>query len=147
MEDDEEEDEDDHIFKIDTNIDQYRLCKAKTAHDSVLGKIDASLAKKPLTITEAPHLDTKALLSKLDEVAKSVDLGVSTILAQQIRILFSAPYALGFANKSLLCLITWKSTIKRPNRILSGNRPTPHWNWRTMTLLLRTIGQIGRGKP
>ena len=85
-EDDEGEDEDDHIFRIDTNTDHYRLCKAKTAHDSVLGKIDASLAKKPLTITDAPHLDTKALLSKLDEVAKSVTLDVSTILAEQIKV-------------------------------------------------------------
>ena len=81
----EEEDEDDHIFRVDTNIDHHRLCKAKTAHDFVLGKTDASLAKKPLTITEAPHLDTKALISKLDEVAKSVDLDVSTILAEQIK--------------------------------------------------------------
>ena len=40
-EDDEERDEDDHNFRVDTNIDHYRLCKAKTAHDSVLGKIDA----------------------------------------------------------------------------------------------------------
>ena len=84
-EDDEEEDEDDHIFRVDTKIDHYRLCKAKTAHDSVLGKIDASFAKKPLTINEAPHLDTKAILSKLDEVAKSVDLDVSNILAEQIK--------------------------------------------------------------
>ena len=45
-ENDEEEDEDDHIFRIDTNNDHYRLCKAKTAHDSVLGKIDASLVSK-----------------------------------------------------------------------------------------------------
>ena len=29
-----EEDEDDHIFRVDTNIDHHRLCKAKTAHDS-----------------------------------------------------------------------------------------------------------------
>ena len=84
-EDDEEQDEDDHIFRVDTNIDHHRLCKAKTAHDSVLGKIDASLAKKPLTFTEAPLLDTRALISKLDEVAKSVDLDVSTILAEQIK--------------------------------------------------------------
>ena len=69
-EDDEEEDKDDHIFRVDTTIVHYRLCEAKTAQDSVLGKIDASLAKKPFTITEAPHLDTKALISKLDEVAK-----------------------------------------------------------------------------
>ena len=83
--DNEEEDEDDHIFRIDTNVDHYRLCKAKTAHDSVIGKIDASSAKKPLTITEAPHLDTKALIAKLDEVAKSVDLEISTTLAEQIK--------------------------------------------------------------
>ena len=83
--DNKEEDEVDHIFRIDTNVDRYRLWKAKTAHDSVLGKIDASLAKKPLTITKAPHLDTKALLPKLDEVAKSIDLDVSAILAEQIK--------------------------------------------------------------
>ena len=82
---DEEEHEDDHIFRVDTNIDHYRLCKAKTAHDSVLGKIDASLGKKPLTVTEPPHLDTRALISKLDEVAKRVDLDVSTILTEQIK--------------------------------------------------------------
>ena len=82
---DEEQDEDDHIFRVDPNIDHYRLCKAKTAHDSVLGKIDASLAKKPLTSTEAPHLDTKVLISKLDEVAKIVDLNVPTILAEQVK--------------------------------------------------------------
>ena len=58
----EEEDEDDHFSRIDTNIDHYRLFKAKTAHDSILSKVDASLAKKPLTITEAPHMDTKKLI-------------------------------------------------------------------------------------
>ena len=84
-EDDEKEDEDDHILKLDTNIDLYRLCQAKIAHESILGKIDASSAKKLLTITEAPHLDTKALIAKLDEVAKSVDLDVSTILAEKIK--------------------------------------------------------------
>ena len=84
-EDDEEEDEDDHILKLDTDIDHFGLCKAEIAHDSVLGKLDASLAKKPLIITEAPHLDTKALIAKLDEVAKNVDLNVSTILAEQIK--------------------------------------------------------------
>ena len=34
-EDDEEEDEDDLISRLDNNIDHYRLCKAKTAHDSL----------------------------------------------------------------------------------------------------------------
>ena len=61
------------------------MCKAKAAHDAVLGKINASLAKKPLTATEAPHLDTKSLIAKLDEVAKTIDLDVSTILAEQIK--------------------------------------------------------------
>ena len=51
----------------------------------VLGKINASLAKKPLTATEEPHLDTKSLIAKLDEVAETIDLDVSTILAEQIK--------------------------------------------------------------
>ena len=50
-----------------------------------MGKTDASLAKKPLTATEAPHLDTKSLIAKLHEVAKPFDLDVSTLLAKQTR--------------------------------------------------------------
>ena len=61
------------------------MCKAKAAHDALLAKLDASLAKKPLTATEAPHLDTKSLIAKLDEVAKTIGLDVSTILAEQIK--------------------------------------------------------------
>ena len=78
-------DEDNLICEMNTHADHYRLCKAKTAHDAVLGKVDASLAKKPLTVNEAPHLDTKSLIAKLDEVAKTVDLDISTILAEQIK--------------------------------------------------------------
>ena len=79
------DDEDDLISEINTHTDHYRLCKAKAAHDAVLGKIDDSLAKKPLTAKEAPHLDSKSLIAKLDDVAKTVDLDVSTILAEQIK--------------------------------------------------------------
>ena len=79
------DDEDDLISEIITLTDNYRLCKAKAADDAVLGKIDASLAKKPLTASEASHLDTKSLIAKPDEVAKTIDLDVSTILAEQIK--------------------------------------------------------------
>ena len=51
--------EDNFICEVNTHANCCRLCKAKAAHDAVLGKIDASLAKKPLTATEAPHLDSK----------------------------------------------------------------------------------------
>ena len=34
--------------------DNYRLCKAHTAHDSMPGKPDASLAKRSMSATEAP---------------------------------------------------------------------------------------------
>ena len=47
--------------------------------------MDASLAKKALRAVEAPHLATKALITKLDDVAKTVDLDVSTILAEKIK--------------------------------------------------------------
>ena len=72
-----DDDEDSLICEINTHADQYRLCKAKAAHDAVLGKRDASLAKKPLTANEAPHLDTISLIAKLDDVAKTVDLDAS----------------------------------------------------------------------
>ena len=67
------------------NADIYRLRKAKAAHDAVLGKIDASLVKKTLTVTESPRLDNKTLITKLDVVAKTLDPDVSTILAEQVK--------------------------------------------------------------
>ena len=77
--------EDDNIVcDISIQADQARLCQAKQAHDLVLGKTDASLVKNFLTTSDAPHLDTKALIQKLDKAAKTVDLDVSTILAEQI---------------------------------------------------------------
>ena len=80
-----DDDEDNLICEMNAHANHYRLCKAKAAHDAVLGKIDASLAKKPLTANEAPHLYTKSLIVKLDEAAKTVDLDVSTILAEQFK--------------------------------------------------------------
>ena len=80
-----DDDEDNLICEINTHAYHYRLCKAKAAHDAVLGKNNASLAKKPLTATEAPHLDTKSLIAKLDDIAKAIDLDVSTILAEPIK--------------------------------------------------------------
>ena len=79
------DDEENFICEVNPHANRYRLCKAKAAHDAVLGKIDTSLAKKPLTATEAPHLYTKSLNAKLDEVAKTIDLDVSKILAEQIK--------------------------------------------------------------
>ena len=68
------DDEDNLIGEMNTHADHDRLCKAKAAHDTVLGKIDASLAKKPLIATEAPRLDVKTLIAKLDDVAKKLIL-------------------------------------------------------------------------
>ena len=47
---------------ISIEADQARLCQAKQAHDLVLGKTDASLVKKFLKLSDAPHLVTKALI-------------------------------------------------------------------------------------
>ena len=80
-----DDDEDNVIYEINLNADNYRLCKTKAAHEAVLGKIDASLANKPLTATEALHLDTKSLFTKLDNVVRTMDHDVSTILAEQIK--------------------------------------------------------------
>ena len=80
-------DSEDDNFVCDLSIqaDQARLCPAKQAHDLVLGKTDALLAKKSLSASDAPHLNTKTLILKLDEVAKTVDLDVSTILEEQMK--------------------------------------------------------------
>ena len=75
-------DEDNLGYVINLNGDNYCLGKTRPAYDAVLGKIGASLAKKPLTASEAPHLDTKSLIAKLDEVAE-IDLDMPTILAEQ----------------------------------------------------------------
>ena len=80
-----DDDEDNLICEINLNTDNYRLCKAKAAPDAVLGKIDASLAERTLKATEEPHLDIRSLITKLGDVAKTVDLDVSTILAEQIK--------------------------------------------------------------
>ena len=80
-----DDNEDNLICEINTYADHHRSCKAKAAHDADLGKNDASLAKKSLTATERPHLDIKTLIAKLDDVAKTIDLDVSTILAEQIK--------------------------------------------------------------
>ena len=54
--------EDDNIVcDISIQADQARLCQAKQTHNLVLRKTDASLVKKFLTASDAPHLDTKVL--------------------------------------------------------------------------------------
>ena len=77
--------EDNIVCDLSIQADKARLCQAKQAHDLVLGKTDASLANKYLTASDAPHLNTQALIQKLDEVAKTVDLDVSTILEEQMK--------------------------------------------------------------
>ena len=78
-------DEDNLICEINTHADHYRLSKAKAAHDAVLGRREATLARKLLAANDAPHLNSKPLISKLDDVAKKVDLDVYTILTEQIK--------------------------------------------------------------
>ena len=78
-----DDDEDNLICEINLNTNNHRLCKAKAAHDAVLGKLDASLTKKAFTTVEAPHLCPKGLKAKIDDDAMTVDLDMSTILAKQ----------------------------------------------------------------
>ena len=73
------------VCEVSIQADKPRICQAKQAHELVLGKPEAALVKKLLTISDAPYLDTKSLSQKLDEIAKVVDLDVSTILAEQMK--------------------------------------------------------------
>ena len=79
-----DEDEDDYVCEINAN-DHYRLCKARAAHDLVISDTDTLIAKKPLSATAASHLRTQDLITKLDDVAKVVDLDVPTILQEQLK--------------------------------------------------------------
>ena len=77
--------DDNNVCDISIQADQARLCQAKQTHDLVLGKADASLVENFPTISDNPHLITKALIQKLDKVARTVDLDVSTILEEQMK--------------------------------------------------------------
>ena len=73
------------VCDISMQGDKTRPCRAKTAHKRVLGKTYVSLAQKLLRFSDSPHLNTKASIQKLDEVAKAVDFDVSTILVEQFK--------------------------------------------------------------
>ena len=81
---DSEEDEDDYVYEINAN-DHYRIGKARAAHESLISDPDTLLVKKTLSATAAPHLKTQDLITKLDDVAKVVDLDNSTILQEQLK--------------------------------------------------------------
>ena len=87
-----DEDEDAYVCEINAN-DHYRLCKARAAHDFVTGNPDTLLAKKTISAAAAPQLRTQALITKLDDVAKVVDLDGPTILQEQLKdpVLSSVP--------------------------------------------------------
>ena len=80
-----DDDENNRICEKNMNADNYRLWIVRAAHDAILNEIDACLSKRRLTACEAPHLDTKALISKLNDVVKTVDLDVSMIMAEKVR--------------------------------------------------------------
>ena len=78
-----DKDEDDYVCEIKANS-HYRLCKARAAHDLVISDPDTLLAKKTLSTAAAPHLRTKDSITKMDDVAKVVDLEFPTILQEQL---------------------------------------------------------------
>ena len=98
-----------------------------------MGKIDASLAKKPLTDTEAPHLDTKSLIAKLNDVAKTVDLDISTILAEQ-----SKDPALGTVRSWLRIGISLEA--KSPD--IQQSKGFPRYGQEFDRLLIEEEGQL-----
>ena len=80
-------DDDENLkYEINPHANHYRLCKAKAMLS--WEKINAFLAKKTLTATKAPHLDTKSLIAKLDDVAKTIDLDVCTYCQNKSKIHF-----------------------------------------------------------
>ena len=79
-----DEDEDDYVREINAN-DHYCLCKARAALDLVISDPDTLLAKKTLSAAAALHSRAQDSITKLDDVAKVVDLGVPAILQEQLK--------------------------------------------------------------
>ena len=79
-----DKDEDDYVCEIKAN-DHCHLRKARAAQDLVITDPDTLLAKNTLSAAAAPHLKTQDLITKLDNVAKVVDLDVPTILQEQLK--------------------------------------------------------------
>ena len=79
-----DKDEDHYVCEINAN-DHYHLCNARGAHGLVISDPDTLLAKKTLSATDYPHLRTQDLITKLDDLAKVVDLDVPTILQEQLK--------------------------------------------------------------
>ena len=79
-----DKDDDDYVSEINAN-DRYRLRKARAAHDMLISDSGTLLAKNTLSAAAAPHLRTQDFLTKLDDVAKVVDLDVPTILQEQLK--------------------------------------------------------------
>ena len=79
-----DEDEDAYVCEINAN-NHYRLCKARAAHDFLISDSDTLVAKKTLSAAAAHHLRTQDLITKLDDVAKVVNLDVPTILQEQLK--------------------------------------------------------------
>ena len=67
------------------SLDHYHLGQARAAHDLIISDPDTLLARKTLSAAAAPHLITQVLITKLDDVAKVVDLDVPTKLQEQLK--------------------------------------------------------------
>ena len=124
------------IWEINLSADSHRLRKAKAVHDAVRWKTDASLVEKTLIAVEALHLDTKSSTTKLYDVAKTVDVDVSTILDEQVKdpvygtVRSWLRKVISPGNK-----ITQNSTNQRTSLILPRVRPIPDRRRRTIAML------------
>ena len=135
------------VCDFSLQADKPQLCQAKQAQKLVLGKTDASLVKSFLVNSGAPHLDPKALIRKLDEVARAVDLVVSTILEQYINDLLLGTVRSRTRKKTT-------SAIKSPEiqqskgllRYCQEFNRLPNEEERTGPFLQWTVGQARRWK-
>ena len=112
--DDDDGDEDAYICEIG-NSDQYRICKARTAPDSVVSEVDSYLLKKSLTGTATPRQKTQDLITKLDEVTKIVDLTLLLHYKNNAKIQFSALYVPGSTKVSPSTQDSRKSYSPKPS--------------------------------
>ena len=85
---------------MNLNIDTNGLCKAYAAHNAVPGIMGGSLAQKNAAATEAPRLDTKAIMAKLDVMLKHLILMSPKLQPSKLKTKLLALYFSGYAKES-----------------------------------------------
>ena len=137
-------DEGNIICEINLNAEKFRLCKAKAAHDAVIGRTDASVAKKNWQLRRPCIWKPKLLLRNYMMLLKQIFLISPRSWPKQSKTQFLAVSDHGSERNFARSKIAQTSTISWTPSILPIVRPTPDWRQRTTVVLYSTFWETRR---